>query len=432
MSINWSDIRYRGDAVDVKELYDTYRIEDYLQTFEENRRRHDAGVRDHLLKHGIRLTERLSPRIYRLFQQVCKSLQIESNAEIFCLPDAEINAFALVDIQEKQTYSVIGVTAGALEKLEDSELVAILGHELGHFLFENNRLNALITQDANNSSLTVLPTFGESLFLRWRKKAEISADRVGLLANRDLHGAARGLLKATFGLSEHNLNLDIDALLEQIDELKGQPEMIGAAFASHPLLPIRLKALQLFSRSEKAHRNGYPAKGDLLGDDDLENGVAEMMRLTRRHPTREPDLAMMRLTALGGAYVLASDGDVNDEEIKLLIQIIHRYFTDEPEDVIETDPDKVLAGLKAAIAIVNEEAALEQKSFLLSRLAEVALADGALMDAEGSAILQIAEWLEVPAKLAYSIMVGAAQSVGFKADTKLNLMTAELRRKMIP
>ena len=36
----------RGDAADVKELYDTYRIGDYLEAFEENRRRHDQGIRE--------------------------------------------------------------------------------------------------------------------------------------------------------------------------------------------------------------------------------------------------------------------------------------------------------------------------------------------------------------------------------------------------
>jgi len=38
MALNWEDIRYRGDMRDVQELYDSYRIGDYLEAFEENRR----------------------------------------------------------------------------------------------------------------------------------------------------------------------------------------------------------------------------------------------------------------------------------------------------------------------------------------------------------------------------------------------------------
>jgi hypothetical protein len=66
----------------------------------------------------------------------------------------------------------------------------VLGHELGHCLFENHRLNALINQDGRSGEATVLPPMGESIFLRWRKKFEISADRVGLLACGEFRSAA--------------------------------------------------------------------------------------------------------------------------------------------------------------------------------------------------------------------------------------------------
>jgi len=157
MRNNWEEYRYGGDAADVKSLFELYRIGDYLDTFDENRRRHDQGIREKLLQHGIRLTDRLSPRIYHLFEEVCKNLQIESEAEVFCMPDQSINAFAVLDLREDKTHSLIGVTAGALERLEDAELKSILGHEMGHFLFGHNRLNALLTMDPKNRSMTVLP-----------------------------------------------------------------------------------------------------------------------------------------------------------------------------------------------------------------------------------------------------------------------------------
>ncbi len=53
------------------------------------------------------------------------------------------------------------------------------------------------------------------------------------------------------------------------------------------------------------------------------------------------------------------------------------------------------------------------------------------MDAESAVILDIAKQLEVPSKRAYAIMVGAAQSVGFRTDVKLNRMAEEIRRSMM-
>jgi len=84
---------------------------------------------------------------------------------------------------------------------------------------------------------------------------------VSVLASRDYRATATALLKATFGLSERNLNLDIEALVNQVDEIRGRPELMEEVFASHPLLPIRLKAVELFSRSAKAVRGGYPVEG---------------------------------------------------------------------------------------------------------------------------------------------------------------------------
>ncbi len=314
MAIDWNDVRYRGDARDVDELLTTYRVADYLQAFEENRRQLDQGVRERLIKEGIRLSERLSPRIYRIFGEVCQALSMEAQAEVFCLPSADMNAFAILDVRKAGTYSLIGVTAAALERLEDAELRSILGHELGHILFGNNRLAALISTDAGNPSVTVLPALGEALFLRWRKKAEISADRVSVLASRDFTATATSLLKATFGLSERNLNLDVEALIAQIDEIRGRPEMIEETFASHPLLPIRLKAAQLFSRSAKAQRAGYPVPGTPLDDESLETGVDELVQLTRRYPFQPVYLHVMRAVALAGALLLGADKDVSDEE----------------------------------------------------------------------------------------------------------------------
>lgn len=427
-AVRWDDVRYRGDAADVEELTRTYRVDDYLDTFEENRRQADRGIREKLIKHGIRLSERISPRIYRLFREVCTRFGVEAQAEVFCLPAPEVNAFATIDIRETRAYSLIGVTSSALERLEDAELRFILGHELGHILFGNNRLDGLLATSKDNPDITVLPAFGESLFLRWRKKAEVSSDRAGLLAAADFRASATALLKATFGLSEKNLNLDVEALVGQVDEIKGHPELMEEAFASHPLLPIRLKALELFSRSAKAARNGLVLSGACIGDAELEDGVDELIRLTRRYPYRPVDRAMMQAVALGGAMLLGADSEVNDDEVKILVQILHRFFTDEPEAEIVTDPVEIAARLPQALAVLNADGDATAKNFVLSRLTDIALADGALMDAESAVILDLSHQLGLPTRAAYSLVIGAAQAVGFQRDVKLNRIAEEIRR----
>jgi len=427
MAINWDEVRYRGDRADVDEMFKTYRVEDYLNAFEENRRQADQGIRDRLMKDGIKLTEKLSPRIYGIFRDACRRLEVSAEVEVFCLPSAEVNAFATLDFRASG-HSLLGITAGALEKLDDGELQSVLGHELGHFLFGHNRLMALVSTDHANPSCTVLPPLGESLFLRWRKKSEISADRAALLACGNFFESAKGLLKATFGLSDRNLNLDVEALLGQLEEIQGRPELMEENFASHPLLPVRLKALHMFSQSKKAAAVGFQTSDPLIGDDELENAIDQLLLLTRRYPHKPVYQAIARAIALAGALLLSADGDISNEEVKILIQILHHYFTDEPECFIETDRKIIMEQLPITLKLIKEQGDGDDRLFILSRLSDIALADGALMEQEGSVILEMAEALEVPSREAYAIMVGAAQTMGFRVDVKLNRIAEGLRR----
>ncbi|RPJ60502.1 MAG: TerB family tellurite resistance protein [Acidobacteria bacterium] len=126
--------------------------------------------------------------------------------------------------------------------------------------------------------------------------------------------------------------------------------------------------------------------------------------------------------------LLGADGEISDEEVKILIQILHRFFTDEPELEIVTDPAVVAARLPEAVALLNADGDATSKNFVLSRLTDIALADGALMDAESAVILDLAHQMGLPSRVAYAVVVGAAQAVGFRSDVKLNRMSEEIRR----
>jgi hypothetical protein len=84
--------------------------------------------------------------------------------------------------------------------------------------------------------------------------------------------------------------------------------------------------------------------------------------------------------------------------------------------------------LPEAIAVLNGEGDATAKNFVLSRLTDIALADGALMDAESAVILDLAHQLGLPNRVAYGLVIGAAQAMGFRSDVKLNRMSEEIRR----
>jgi hypothetical protein len=416
-------LQYRGDANDMQSLYEEYSIGGYLDARRTNAREGGRSRRDEMLKDGVLLNAALSPRIFGIVTAVQKALGVEGEYDVICMNHADVNAFAYVGESEASPERVVGITSAALERLEDAEIAFILGHEFGHMVFGHNRLQGLRNHDEANPSLTVLPYLGECLFLRWQKKAELSADRAGLVAAGAFEPSARALVKAGFGLSEKNLNLDVDVLLGQIESIKDRPEILEAAFRSHPLMPMRLKALRLFS-------DAFDGTA-IAGRDAVEDAIDAVFEWVRRHPRKPVTQAVMQIVACAGLKILGADRHIDDEEVRTLIMVLHYHFTDEPEKQLCLDPGLREKRLREAIAVVNEHGEPSYKDFIISRLADIALADGKLLDDEGSYILETAEALGVPARRAYSTIVAAAQAVGLSEDSRMRDIIRKVKTRLV-
>lgn len=413
-------LRYRGDAEDVAALFGEYNVGGFLATRAAAEKKRLESFRNHLLKVGVLLNETLSPRILGIINDVIERLGLEGDFDVICVRDNDVNAFAAVDNSEGAISQFIGITSAALENLEDAEIASLVGHEIGHFLYEHNDLQGLVNRDEDNPRITVLPYLGECLFLRWQKKGEISADRIGLLASGSFEASARALVKAGFGLSEKNLNLNIDSLLEQIESIKDKPEAVEAAFRSHPLLPLRLKALHLFSEAAED-----PA-ADLA---EVDAAIEQLFAWFKRYPRKPVDEAVMRIVAIAGMRIIGADENLGVEETKTLIYLLHSNFTDEPEKELVLDPAERERLWKEAVDLVKREGDQRHVGFITYHLANVAIADGKLMKEEAGYILSVAEELGMKSDEAYGIIVDAAQSTGFSVDSRLQGIVRQVRRQ---
>jgi hypothetical protein len=428
-------IRYRGDKEDVELLFKDYNLEGIISTSEERQKLEESNFRNQLLKDGaFLLSKPISPRIFNIVTETKQKLDLVGEYEVFCLNSTSINAFAYVQPAEKKNFFIIGITSAALEELEDGEIQFILGHELGHFLFEHNRMNYLINPNPTSQGVTLLPSMGESIFLRWRKKCEISTDRVGLLACGDFEIAARAMLKTAYGLTGKNLNLDVDSLLQQIDELKEEPEALEVNYRSHPLMPLRLKVMQMFAESsvftQVANEESKISEQELNA---LEDQTDQWVNWIKRYPRRKLDLAAMKLVTAAGIKLIRTEAVIMDEEIKVIIQILHKYFTDEPGEVIHEvtqDVKNIDKLINATVNEISEKGDDRHKTFVLSRLADIAIADGKLAKPEAGIIFDIAKDFGIQEKAAYSIVVGGMSSVGLNIDWKMNSLVREIKAQL--
>jgi len=429
-------IRYRGDKEDVELLFKDYNLEGIISTSEERQRLEESNFRNQLLKEGaFMLSQPISPRIFKIVTETKQKLDLEGEYEVFCLNSSTINAFAYVQPAQGKNFFTVGMTSAALEELEDLEIQFILGHEFGHFLFEHNRMNYLINPNPTSQGVTLLPSMGESIFLRWRKKCEISTDRVGLIACGNFEAAARAMLKTAYGLTGKNLNLDVDSLLQQIDDLKDEPEALEVNYRSHPLMPLRLKVMQMFAESPIFNQvvNG---KTDISEQElkTLEDRTDQWVNWIKRYPRRPLELATMKLVTAAGIKLIKTEAAIMDEEIKVVIQILHKYFTDEPDEVINEvmqDHKNIDKLIDTCVKEISTKGDDRHKTFVLSRLADIAIADGKLAKPEAGIIFDIAKDFGIQEKAAYSIVVGGMSSVGLNIDWKMNSLVREIKAKLL-
>jgi Zn-dependent protease with chaperone function len=212
------------------------------------------------------------PRVYQRYAEAAAVLDLVELPELYVTQAPEINGQA---IGMDKPFLVI--TTGAVEKLDDEELRALLGHELGHVRSGHavyKTLMMLLTRwTANVSWLPVgviaLRGIMAAMFEWWRK-AELSADRAGLLAGQSPSASTRLLMKLAGGgdLSQ----IDTAAFLEQAAEYEGGGDLRDSihklgmtAWSSHPVPVARAAELRKWVDSGEYARilsGEYPLRAD--------------------------------------------------------------------------------------------------------------------------------------------------------------------------
>ena len=188
----------------------------------------EGKIRRELLASCLRVSEKQCPSLYELYLDCAKTLGVPEPPELF----VECNPHPVSYIVGV-TQAMIVVSTGLVDVLDEDELRFVLGHELGHFIYEHTLYQTMAHYISQILALVGRMTLGigeiigkglEAALLSWSRVSDFSADRAGLLACQDLDAAVRALVKLGAPSKKLWSEINIEELLRQAEELEAQQE----------------------------------------------------------------------------------------------------------------------------------------------------------------------------------------------------------------
>jgi len=232
----------------------------------------EVGIRQLFLANAVKVGPNQRPKLWAMYQEVLDTMDWPEVPELYVTQTPLANA-AAVGFDKP----FIVMNSALLELLDPEEQREILGHELGHIMSGHTTYTTiaiiLMTIGFQNlpflAGMALLPF--QLALLEWYRKAELSADRAGLLATQDLDVTLRTFLKMAGGGAGDD-EISLEAFMEQAETYETQGDLadrvfqvINTAFKTHPFGTVRAAELQRWVRSGKydAILNGdYPRRGD--------------------------------------------------------------------------------------------------------------------------------------------------------------------------
>jgi uncharacterized tellurite resistance protein B-like protein len=333
-----------------------------------------------------RVTRGMAPDLFRVVEETFERLGLEPSVELLIDNSSLINACSYGTIEGSGVH-LIELSAGAVKQLSEDELRFVLGHEIGHSAYGHSDfftdINLIYRLEDKLPLESSIPDLLEARLRVLGRLQEFSADRTGAVAvGNDVIIGASALLKISTGLGPENLRLDLGAFVEEVARLESFdiPDLLYDA--THPLLPLRIRALQIFA-----------------GNPDDHESVLALAQLMDHEVRDESAIHQRNLLLAGGLLATSSEGgddSLDAAEREALIDLILPY-SDDPEGLLEgIETTKQAATLFDASAAWIKSNLGPERFELMKNLMSVVLCDQESTEREIEVLRQAASRLDVP------------------------------------
>jgi len=204
-----------------------------------------------VLASAVRVDERQFPALHYLLHDAARVLDAEEVPELYVVANPVANAMTV-----GMNKPFIVLNSGLVDLLDEEELRFVIGHELGHAISGHAVYQTLLQRLLLLSGvLAALPMGALGLraivaaLFEWSRKAELSADRAGLLATQDTASAFRVHMQLASG--GHIDQLDTTSFFAQGSEYLDAADLRDSVLKlmlvesrSHPFAVVRAAELR--------------------------------------------------------------------------------------------------------------------------------------------------------------------------------------------
>lgn len=230
-------------------------------------------ARTELLGTAVKVSDQQYPRVWKAAKLAGAALHVPVPV-IFAAPSSSIKVKVLGT--EDAPHLIVNLELA--ERLDETELVAAIGHELGH-VQNGHILFATALHYLTNSAAFFIRWAVQPAIMTlqaWSRRAEVTCDRAALLAVRDLDKTLNAMVKLELGLDKGSA-FNAEEYLKTVPDVKKGIGRYAELFRSHPYVPKRVHALRLFADSALyTHLSG----GDPTGKaslPDVDKQVSELI-----------------------------------------------------------------------------------------------------------------------------------------------------------
>lgn len=357
----------------------------------------DAYWRSNMEGHCLKVQPELLPDFYNLCQEVKQQLNFNEPVDFYITGDATVNAFSLA-AEDEDSPHIVNINSGLFDLMSQDELRFVVGHELGHLINRDTALSRLI-------GFVFPPNSNAPVSLQYKIRlhnqlAELVADRYGYLASGNMNACVTAFFKMASGLDLEKMNVSIDALLS--DNTRRLDYFLhdkGVSRASHPVNPIRVQALNLFTNA--------------TSEKELQDGMDELISILLKVGNTELDEHLACFIASAGIIVASSDGEVNDDELEQIIDTLaslqmfpRRYL----EEIAASDIGEVFNQAVGNIININPG----MREGLLQYMISIVMSDKRI------------------AKEEVELLYGFGDSIGFSEMEVASAIAESIQQRYIP